>query len=249
MGRKSNYTIEEKLQAVKDYKNGLKGIAQICLELGMSKSAAHSGSIVRRWVEKYEKYGESAFLHKSENQSYTKEFKFRAVQEYLEGNGSINDLCNKYDIPATSTLLKWIKDYNSHIELEDYIPGGKEIYMAKSRKVTKEERIEIAKYCINHDLDYVSTAKLYNTTYANVFNWVKKFQKNGEEGLGDKRGRHKKDEEVDETTLLRRQLKQMEHERDMALLEVKLLKKLDEIERRRFTERANMKQNMKQSKK
>ena len=41
----------------------------------------------------------------------------------------------------------------------------------------------------------------------------------------------------------------MQHERDMALLEVKLLKKLDEIERRRFTEQVNMKENMKQSKK
>ena len=71
----------------------------------------------------------------------------------------------------------------------------------------------------------------------------------GEDGLGDKRGRHKTDEEVDETEKLRRELKKMQHERDMALLEVKLLKKLDEIERRRFTEQANMKSNMKQSKK
>lgn len=121
--------------------------------------------------------------------------------------------------------------------------------MAKSRKVNKEERIEIVKYCLEHDMDYKTTAKIFETTYANVFNWVRKYREKGEDGLGDKRGRHKTDEEVDETEKLRRELKKMQHERDMALLEVKLLKKLDEIERRRFTERANMKSNMKQSKK
>ena len=121
--------------------------------------------------------------------------------------------------------------------------------MAKSRKVNKEERIEIVKYCLEHDMDYKTTAKIFETTYANVFNWVRKYREKGEDGLGDKRGRHKTDEEVDETEKLRRELKKMQHEKDMALLEVKLLKKLDEIERRRFTERANMKSNMKQSKK
>ena len=49
-------------------------------------------------------------------------------------------------------------------------------------------------------------------------------------------------------TLLKRQLKQKEHELEMALLEVRMLKKLDEIERRRYTEKANMKKNMKQIK-
>ena len=98
-------------------------------------------------------------------------------------------------------------------------------------------------------MDYKPTAKVFETTYANVFNWVKKYKEKGEDGLGDKRGHHKTDEEIDETEKLRRELKKMQHERDMALLEVKLLKKLDEIERRRSIEQANMKSNMRQSKK
>lgn len=65
----------------------------------------------------------------------------------------------------------------------------------------------------------------------------------------DKRGRHKSDEEVDEIILLKRQLKAKEHELEMALLENKLLKKLDEIERRRYAEQVNMKSNIRQSKK
>ena len=121
--------------------------------------------------------------------------------------------------------------------------------MAKSRKVDKNERIKIVKYCLEHDMDYKTTAKVFETTYANVYNWVKKYKEKGEDGLGDKRGRHKTDEEVDEMTLLKRQLKQKEHELEMAQLEVRLLKKLDEIERRRSIEQANMKLNMRPSKK
>ena len=146
--------------------------------------------------------------------------------------------------------IQKIMEQKYNIELKDYIPGGKEIYMAKSRKVSKDERIEIAKYCIEHNLDYVRTAKFYETTYANVFNWVKKYRENGEEGLNDNRGRKKLvEEDNSEVAILKRQLKQMERERNRALLEVELLKKLDEIERRRFTEQVNMKENMKQSKK
>ena len=121
--------------------------------------------------------------------------------------------------------------------------------MAKSRKVNKKKRIEIVKYCLEHDMDYKTTAKVFETTYANVFNWVKKYREKGEDGLGDKRGCHKSDEEVDEVTLLKRQLKQKEHELEMAQLELRLLKKLDEIERRRSIEQANMKLNMRQSNK
>ncbi|MFR6123993.1 MAG: helix-turn-helix domain-containing protein [Faecalibacillus intestinalis] len=208
-----------------------------------------SSSLIQRWVRMYKEYGEAAFDTNQSNNIYTKQFKHKVVLAYLNGDGSYADLMVKYNISSDSTIIKWVNDYNSHIELKDYIPGGEDIYMAKSRKVNKEERIEIVKYCLEHDMDYKTTAKVFETTYANVFNWVKKYREKGEDGLGDKRGRHKTDEEVDETEKLRRELKKMQHERDMALLEVKLLKKLDEIERRRFTEQANMKSNMKQSKK
>lgn len=30
------------------------------------------------------------------------------------------------------------------------------------------------RYCINHNLDYKTTAKIYEVSYANIHNWVKK---------------------------------------------------------------------------
>jgi len=243
MGRKSKYSKELKLSIVKRYLNGEGSTASLAGEINSDES------VVWRWVKKYQSFGENTFNTSYKNASYTKDFKEQVVLDYLNGGGSYNDLAIKYHIPSGETLRRWVNDYNSHIELKDYIPGGEDIYMTKSRKVNKEERIEIVKYCLEHDMDYKTTAKVFETTYANVFNWVKKYKEKGEDGLGDKRGRHKTDEEVDEVTLLKRQLKQKEHELEMAQLEVKLLKKLDEIERRRSIEQANMKLNMKPSKK
>ena len=243
MGRKSQYSKELKLSIVKRYLAGEGSTASLAREINSVDS------VVLRWTKKYQAFGESAFDIHDTNASYTKEFKQQVVLAYLNKEGTFDDLAIKYNISSNTTILKWVNDYNSHIELKDYIPGGEDIYMAKSRKVNKEERIEIVKYCLEHDMDYKTTAKIFETTYANVFNWVKKYKEKGEDGLGDKRGRHKTDEEVDEMTLLKRQLKQKEHELEMAQLEVKLLKKLDEIERRRSIEQANMKSNMKQSKK
>lgn len=244
MSRKVKYSKKLKLSVVQKYLNGEGSSPSLAKEIGTTNT------IILRWVNKYKSFGENAFNVSYSNAAYTKEFKKQVVLDYLNGEGSYTDLMVKYNIPANSTIEKWVKDYNSYIELKDYIPGGKEIYMAKSRKVSKDERIEIAKYCIEHNLDYVRTAKFYETTYANVFNWVKKYRENGEEGLNDNRGRKKLvEEDNSEVATLKRQLKQMERERNRALLEVELLKKLDEIERRRFTERVNMKENMKQSKK
>ena len=243
MGRKEKHDKEFKLNLVKEYLNGNGSIQSISQQHQIGKTT------LKTWINKYRTIGENAFISNRKNNSYTKEFKIMVVKAYLNGEGSLETLANKYNINGYPTILKWVNDYNSHIELKDYIPGDKDIYMTKSRKVTVDERIEIVKYCLEHDKDYKTTAKVYDTTYANVFNWVKKYQELGEEGLNDKRGRHKTDEEVDEVELLKRKLKKMEHERDMALLEVKLLKKLDEIERRRFTEQVNIKSNMKPSKK
>lgn len=243
MGRKSKYSKELKLIVVKKYLNGEGSTYSLAEEIG----TVHT--VTLRWIKKYQAFGETAFDASSKNASYTKDFKEQVVLDYLDGGGSYDDLAIKYHISSSSPIQKWVKDYNSHIELKDYIPEGEDIYMTKSRKVNKEERIEIVKYCLEHDMDYKTTAKVYETTYANVFNWVKKYKEKGEDGLGDKRGRHKSDEEVDEMTLLKRQLKQKEHELEMAQLEVRLLKKLDEIERGRSIEQANMKLNTRQSKK
>ena len=46
--------------------------------------------------------------------------------------------------------------------------------MADTLKVSKEKKIEMIKYCINHNHDYKDTAEFYGGNYAQIYNWVKK---------------------------------------------------------------------------
>jgi len=167
---------------------------------------------------------------KSKNNSYSKEFKIKVAEEYLRGEGSSIDLGLKYNI-SLGLLRSWIRMYNANMELKDYNPK-QEVYMAQARRKTAiEERKEIAEYCFNHNRDYKNAAEKYNVSYSQVYNWVKKYVSAGEDGLLDKRGHHKTDDEVDEVERLRREnlrLKRQLEEKDMA---VELLKKVKEFER------------------
>ena len=104
--------------------------------------------------------------------------------------------------------------------------------MAKERrKTTIDERKEIVNYCIEHNRNYKETAVLYDVSYSQVYSWVKKYDSGGEEGLIDKRGHHKLEDELDELERLRREnvrLKRQLEEKDMA---VELLKKVKEFGR------------------
>ena len=63
-----------------------------------------------------------------------------------------------------------------------------------------------------------------------MYSWVRKYDAGGEDGLSDKRGHHKPDDEVDELERLRREnlrLKRQLEEKDMV---VELLKKVKEFE-------------------
>ena len=226
MSRKSKYSIEQRVQACEDYRNGTRSLEEICVALGTPRKET-----IREWLKKYEKYGIPAFQEKLYNKSYTKDFKIQVVEEYIRGHSSLEELIIKYDISSTTQLRKWISLYNANRELKDYCPK-REVYMAEARRKTSiEERKEIVEYCIEHNRNYKETASVYDVSYSQVYSWVKKYDARGEEGLTDKRGHHKTDEEVDELELLRREnvrLKRQLEEKDML---AELLKKVQEFER------------------
>ena len=47
---------------------------------------------------------------------------------------------------------------------------------------------------------------LYDVSYSQVYSWVRKYDAVGEDGLSDKRGYHKTDDEIDELERLRREV-------------------------------------------
>ena len=228
----SKYSSEIKIKACEEYLDGELSHQDICKKYGIKyNQRSHNSMITKRWIYTYKIHGPAGFSKSPGNNKYTSEFKMMVVKEYLQGNGSLTEISAKYGIPSTEILRKWFLLYNANKELKDYCPK-REVYMAEARrKTTIDERKEIVDYCINHNRDYKGTASIYDVSYSQVYSWVKKYDTQGEEGLTDKRGRHKTDEEVDELERLRREnerLKRQLKEKDML---TELLKKVQEFER------------------
>ncbi len=221
MGRKAKYTKEQKVQACEDYLSGTKSANQIKTELNMGK---YGDKLVRKWVKQYRVHGSEIFDYKSTNKSYSKEFKTMVVEEFLQGHASYFDLAVKYGIPNDSTVLNWVNKYNSHKELEDYDPKP-EVYMADTLKVNKEKKIEIIKYCIDHNHDYKGTAEFYGGNYAQIYSWVKKYESKGEDALEDRRGKRKNEEQLTDLERAQRRIAELERINRRQEMELELLKK------------------------
>jgi len=106
--------------------------------------------------------------------------------------------------------------------------------MTKARKTTFEERVAIARECIASGRNYGDLAVKYNVSYQQVYTWTNKYAEQGEAGLEDRRGQRTAQQQPrtpEEEMKIR--IAQLEHENYMLKMERDLLKKLDEIERRR----------------
>ena len=105
--------------------------------------------------------------------------------------------------------------------------------MKQGRATTQEERVQIAKECIASGKNYGEIAQKYQVSYQQVRTWTLRFEELGEAGLGDRRGRRKKDQtprtELEEAQI---EIEQLKHKLYLAEMERDLLKKLDEVERR-----------------
>lgn len=237
MGRRHKLSEKEKVTICEQYLSGKKSKIQLASENEITVET------VRRWVNQYQELGSSIFHKKAHNKKYTKEFKQEVVEAYLAGEGTPEHLANKYNIPSKSTVQKWIIKYNNLEELRDYNPKP-EVYMKdRSRKTTYEERIEIVNYCLEHGKNYKDAAELFNVSYTQVYQWVNKYKEDGKEGLTDKRGKRKKEEQLSEIEQLQRKVKILERQIKEKEMENEVLKKVQEIERRRFSPKRKTKRN------
>lgn len=225
MGRKPKYSKQIKLIAIKQYQEGIASIKQIAYELNTGETT------IRSWIRNYESIGESALIHRPRNSSYPINFKMKVIKSYLNGEGSYGDIAIKYQIPAKSTVINWVSKYNRDIKIEDYNPKGY-IYMAKSRKVSYEEKLEIIKWTIENGLEYKLAAEKFETSYTQVYNWIKKYNEFGEDGLIDNRGKRKQEENLTEIEKLKREVELLRRKNERLELEQEVIKKFQEIERR-----------------
>lgn len=224
---KSKFSTEQRIQACQEYISGKKSAAQIANELNLGKQGERT---VQTWAQIFRVQGEKAFSTSKGNKSYSREFKIVVVNEYLTGKSSLRDLMAKYNILSISTIRQWIKKYNNHIELKDYDPKP-EVYMANTLKTTYEKRIEIVRDCLAHDRDIKGTAVKYGCKYAQLYQWVRKYEADGEKALVDKRGKRKQEDELSEMEKAEHKIAQLEREKEEYRRKYELLKKAEELER------------------
>lgn len=222
----SKFSKEEKMNAVKRRLEGKESYASIAGSIGAGETT------IQTWVLNYEAMGEDAFI-RSSDRHYTLEEKNEAVKFYLEGKGSLSATCKKFKIPSAGTLRRWIKVYND-CELKASPAGGKKTVMIKGRKTTLEERIAIVENHIKSGSTYDETAQKYNVSYQQIYQWHHKYMDKGVDGLKDGRGRTRTEEEMSELEKLKAENRLLKAELENRKLENLFLKKVKEIERRRF---------------
>ena len=223
---KSKVPYEKKAEIVRDYLEGRVGYTESL------RRANNSEASFRYWVHQYKEKGIKGLLPNSRNRKYPEEIKRKAVEEYLSGKGSLEQIGEEYGLRSISQLRQWLKVYNAHGDFNSVkFSGGS--YMKQGRETTLEERIQIAKECIACGKNYGEMALKFQVSYQQVRTWTLRFEKMGETGLQDRRGHRKKDQ-IPRTELEQAQIEieQLKHKLYLAEMENALLKKLDDVERR-----------------
>ena len=224
MGRKTKFSTEIKINAIKDYLSGKKSQNQISKDLNIHLST------IQGWLSSYKTLGVSGVTTTSKNIGYPKLLKKEAVTDYLSGNFSQYEVCEKHGIRSRTQLRKWIKQYNGHKEIKSSEIKG-DSFMTKGRATTFEEKIEIIKYCIENDRNYYKTSKKFQVSYQQVRSWIIKFDTTGIDALVDRRGKRKPEDKLTDLERLKAHNKLLGAQNRRLEMENEILKKLEEMER------------------
>ena len=93
---------------------------------------------VRYWTALYKEHGPAIFADIGVNNLYSPEFKMKAVQAYLNGEGSLFTIAAKLGLRRSEQLRRWVKMYNNGKEFKPVNSGG--CRMTTSRTTSQDER-------------------------------------------------------------------------------------------------------------
>lgn len=233
MGRKPKFSKEVKIKACEDYKKGKGSFLSIASNIGCSKIT------LNRWYYRYLSHGPSVFDCSNKNRSYSKEFQKEIVKLYSFENKSIIELSIKYNI-TISVIRGWINNFKDNKPFKDY-NFNSNIYNMKYRKSTAEEKIRIAKWVIENNMDYKAAADKFVHKYSNVYSWTNKYLSGSEESLKGHAGRPKKTkvklEELSEVDRLKYELEREKEFRKNAEFKLEVFKKKEELAKARRSQR------------
>ena len=168
---------ERKLAAVKEYLAGDISLNKVSTKYGVNRSS------FMKWLSNYRQFGEDGLRHREKNQRYPEDLKRRAVETYLTGYLTEDEVYERYGIRCRNQLQFWLKVYNSHKEF--WRPGGRRMnsVVTKKESVNRNRQLEVVTYCLNHSNDYSKTAVKYGVTYQQVYSWVNRYRAAGSDEL------------------------------------------------------------------
>jgi len=227
MGSKKTISVKQFLEIFQLYDSG-HGTMKECIKIA---GYSFDRSYIFSKYHTYKIHGIQALEPQKRPRYYSESFKLKVVKAYLNGEGSYRSLALKYNIKSFDTIRKWVNRYTDGKALKVYFPKL-EVYKMDIKKMTQEDRVKIAKECIRIDLNYKETAEKYGLSYHQEYRWVKEYEKHGEAGLIDGRGKGRPSQAMTTEEKLKAQIKALEERNKYLEMEIDVLKKLEEIERR-----------------
>lgn len=225
MSKRCKYTAEEKYKILKTYEDGIGSMREI---VSMYQTDRRT---FKEWQFLYEKYGINGLRESTTWKKYSEELKKQAVNDFLSGKNSMTEIIHKYEISSRAVLRRWINRHNGHRELTASGKGMSRS-MTKGRSTSWKERIEIVQYCIANNNDYQNATETYHVSYQQIYQWVRRYESDGEEALRDRRGRKKDEDELSPEDRIKLTVKRLNAENERLRAENAFLKKLEELERR-----------------
>lgn len=221
-GRTTGLSVHQKLTVVMKAINNEASVPYLAKSIGINPSTLY------KWIWKYRANGLKGLEESHTWKRYSVKLKQAAVQDCLDHQLSLHECCRKYNISCDSVLTRWINQYTSGKSLK-ITRGGSTTMRQKAKKTTLEQREAIVLDTIKHGKDYQRAVKKYQVSYSQVYNWVRKYERLGIDGLKDHRGQQLASRASKELTTEQQyqlQLQQLKHQNELLAAENYYLKKL-----------------------
>ena len=131
----SKYSKEFIIKTCEEYLSCNSSKLELCNKYGIHYK--NGKSIIDDWIPRYLEDGADAFLSTVGNKVYLSSDKISAVEDYIEGKGSLRTIAAKYGISSKETLRQWGSLYNANRALQDYNPQ-REVYWTIVNKMDKK---------------------------------------------------------------------------------------------------------------
>lgn len=221
---RSRHTVLEKLAILEELNQSKNGLRPVANRHGIDHKT------LERWRNRYLRDGIDGLKEARCNKHYTQELKLTVVQAYLTGEGTYDELVNRYGLRNSAQAKDWVRKYNGDNTLTAS-PSRKQV-PKMSRKTTLEERIEIVEYVTQGKHKYTEAAEHFQVSYQQVRSWVLKARDGGYEALVDNRGHHKQQAELTENDKLKLEIRRLKAQLEDKEHVEAFAKKLLELQRK-----------------